>query len=216
MPYQGPLPNDSQNFGDGGDYDEGYYEEDNGEYEDHEVENPIDLDEKDMDPKQEDPEAFIAAQGLETNPSAVPPLGMRPLAPPIRTGVPNDASPIPPPGPSLHPGASPSNPAHEKGKAKMANPVGKTNPQKKAHPVTRTEANQGKFPSKERMNPVPGQDHPNDRQGKCSQGNKPRNFPRQDNGSDAFIPAPPRTRITEGTNAEKSQKQSVRETILPK
>ncbi|XP_062112680.1 uncharacterized protein LOC133823846 [Humulus lupulus] len=152
--------------GDGGDYDEGYYEEDEGEYEDNEVENLVDHDEKDMDPVQEDPEgvrlrqhvldqeariaeqkeatrqmqesllafqAFIVAQGLAAN----PPPGMQPSVPPIRTGGPNDASPIPPLGPSPHPGAGSSNLAHEKGKAKMVDLVGKTNPQKKARSKNR-------------------------------------------------------------------------------
>ena len=73
-------------------------------------------------------QAFIPAQGLATNPSVVLPPGTHPPVPPIRTSIPNDASPIPPLRPSPHPGAGPSNPAHEKGKAKVDDPVGETNP----------------------------------------------------------------------------------------
>ncbi|XP_062103463.1 uncharacterized protein LOC133814532 [Humulus lupulus] len=62
VPYHGPLPDDSQNFGEGGEYDEDYYEEDGEGYEDHEAENPIDPSENEVELEQEDLEVVRLRQ----------------------------------------------------------------------------------------------------------------------------------------------------------
>ncbi|XP_062112611.1 uncharacterized protein LOC133823777 [Humulus lupulus] len=52
------MPDDSQNFEDGADYEEGYYEEDKeteGEYQDHKAKDPANP-KKEMNPDQEDPD----------------------------------------------------------------------------------------------------------------------------------------------------------------
>ncbi|XP_062080946.1 uncharacterized protein LOC133785748 [Humulus lupulus] len=184
-PYQMPQPNESRNYEDGADYEEDYYEEDGGnEREDPTILEEVDPDQEDPEviklrqqvldqeariPEQKEDtrqmqesllalQAFIAAQGMATNPPVVPPPGTRPSAPPIRANAPENARSIPPPG--QDPGHGPSNLAQEKGKAKSTDPEGKANPQRKTPPVQKTGANPGPLPKKEKVRPIPGWDHP--------------------------------------------------------
>ncbi|XP_062115989.1 uncharacterized protein LOC133830091 [Humulus lupulus] len=173
-----PQPDESQNYEDGGDYEEGYYEENEGGYHDHEAEDPA-IPEEEVDPNQEDPkviklrqhvldqEARIAEQKEATRQMQESLLPLQAFI--VAQGLAANPSVVLPPGtrpsappvranvpentrlippPRQDPEVDPSNPAQGKGKAKWANPVGKANPQRKTPPVLKTRANLGSLPRK--------------------------------------------------------------------